>query len=279
MKNSEAAVTFTAIVGVPYGNQSGAQECQGDGSDLGGCLEQGAMQRVPYVPAEEADPRWEFEPACTREDSDGEVITSAAPGRRYVEVAQQFDMRGYVYSICNDDWSPTMITPASLVMTSPISSFCLLDGALDWDEVDHVSTCDLVAEFSNPENGECPWPLAAGDTATTETDEGSNLIVHCPIPKLQMSIDCDGTEPPTGLGWYYCESKNNEDNETACNDGIDEDLDGLTDCYDDGCTACQTACGGSGIGGCDGNCLYAIGVTEEMQRAIAGSSVSVICPL
>lgn len=48
-----------------------------------------------------------FAPACMRDEQDV-TVTIAHPGRRYVEVAQDFGQNGYVYSICNADWSPTM---------------------------------------------------------------------------------------------------------------------------------------------------------------------------
>lgn len=53
-------------------------------------------------------------PACTREEDDEEV-TRAWPGRRFVELAELFGERGYVYSICNGDWSPAMSELAAMI--------------------------------------------------------------------------------------------------------------------------------------------------------------------
>jgi len=106
---SPGAVFFAAIVGVPYGDQSGAAECQGFGDALGDCLNQDEMQLVEEQPGADDIPQdftWFFRPACTRDV--GEVqITKAYPGRRYVELAtENFGDYSYVYSICNADWSP-----------------------------------------------------------------------------------------------------------------------------------------------------------------------------
>jgi hypothetical protein len=109
------AVVFAAIVGVPNGADS---PCQGKGDAIGACLDSQAMQLVPatftYYPPDGSDPQEyvHFTPACTRmaegsADTDP-PITEARPGRRYVKVAQEFGCAGYVYSICNEDWSDAM---------------------------------------------------------------------------------------------------------------------------------------------------------------------------
>lgn len=98
----EGAVLFAAIVGVPYGAQPGASECEGFGDEIGDCLVQDEMALVP----EQVGGVWYFRPACTREEGDTEV-TKAYPGRRYVQLANEsFESMGYVYSICNADWTP-----------------------------------------------------------------------------------------------------------------------------------------------------------------------------
>jgi hypothetical protein len=98
----EGAVFFAAIVGVPYGDDPGASECQGYGDEIGDCLVQAEMDLVP----EEVGGAWYFRPACTREE-DATEVTRAYPGRRYVQLANEnFESMSYVYSICNADWSP-----------------------------------------------------------------------------------------------------------------------------------------------------------------------------
>jgi hypothetical protein len=109
------AVVFAAIVGVPTGADS---PCQGKGDAIGACLDSPAMQLVPatltYSPPDGSDPQeyLHFTPACTRmadgaSDTDS-PITEARPGRRYLKVAQEFGCAGYIYSICNKDWSDAM---------------------------------------------------------------------------------------------------------------------------------------------------------------------------
>ena len=98
----EGAVFFAAIVGVPFGDDPGAAECEGFGDAIGDCLVQGEMDLVP----EQVGGTWYFRPACTRSEGPTEV-TRAYPGRRYVQLANEnFETMSYVYSICNADWSP-----------------------------------------------------------------------------------------------------------------------------------------------------------------------------
>jgi len=95
------AVLFAAIVGVPD-HGAPADACQGPGDGLGTCLAQDEMQLEEELVAA----TWFFRPACTRSVGETEV-TRAYPGRRYVELANSlFGGMGYVYSICNEDWSP-----------------------------------------------------------------------------------------------------------------------------------------------------------------------------
>jgi len=99
------AVLFAVIAGVPP-----VAACQGRGDEIGGCLDHEAMQLVP----EQLQEVWYWAPACVREEGSQEV-TRAWPGRRFVELAQLFGERGYVYSICNSDWSPAMSELAALI--------------------------------------------------------------------------------------------------------------------------------------------------------------------
>jgi hypothetical protein len=104
-------VVFAAIAGVPTGADS---PCQGTGDSLDGCL---ADPRMELVPQEFTEPQKyiHFRPACTR--SVGDVtVTEARPGRRYVALAQKFGCTGYVYSICNEDWSNAMTEIARLIV-------------------------------------------------------------------------------------------------------------------------------------------------------------------
>jgi len=103
----EEAVFFAAIVGVPPG-----EVCEGRGDAIAGCLLTPEMQLVPEL----VGSTWFFRQACSRSAGDPPVeVTKAYPGRRFVELAQSFGSRGYVYSICNDDWMPAMAGFASII--------------------------------------------------------------------------------------------------------------------------------------------------------------------
>ena len=107
---NEHQLLFAAVVGVPTDAQT---HCQGFGNALTGCLESDEMTYKRKRFTIETDPGVtvdyiHFAPACTRTDSDGNIVTEARPGRRYVQLATRFGCAGYVYSICNDDWSPAM---------------------------------------------------------------------------------------------------------------------------------------------------------------------------
>jgi len=101
----EGAVLFAAIAGVPP-----IEACQGRGDEIDDCLDQDEMQLVP----EQIQETWFWTPACVREE-DSEEVTRAWPGRRFVALAQLFGDRGYVYSICNADWSPAMSELAAMI--------------------------------------------------------------------------------------------------------------------------------------------------------------------
>ena len=111
-KGAAADVMFAAIVGVPVGDA-----CQGSGDAVGDCLSQSEMelQNGEFFTAD-GNPYYHFVPACIRMESNDEV-TSARPGRRFVELAQRFGDQGYVYSICNQDWTPAAAAIAGRLMT------------------------------------------------------------------------------------------------------------------------------------------------------------------
>lgn len=96
-------VFFAAIVGVPTGS-----DCEGNGTQIGGCLERTEMQLEEETLENSAgvDSVY-FKAACTRDEGDTQV-TKALPAVRMVDVAQRFGEYGYVYSICNADWTEGM---------------------------------------------------------------------------------------------------------------------------------------------------------------------------
>ncbi len=107
-----SAVVFAAIVGVPSGAGS---PCQGRGDEISGCLDDASMQFNIQEYQIGEDTIEHFVPACTREVG-GELVTEARPGRRFVQLAQEFGCAGYVYSICNEDWSQAMSEIARMIV-------------------------------------------------------------------------------------------------------------------------------------------------------------------
>ncbi|MBN2342439.1 MAG: hypothetical protein JXX29_20150 [Deltaproteobacteria bacterium] len=106
---SAGSIIFAAITGVPM-----VDECQGFGSSLTHCgdvaLAHGTMASPSII--ERMDPNGNpaiyYEYACERFDNEGIPITQAYPATRIVELARIFGNYGYVYSICNSDWTPAM---------------------------------------------------------------------------------------------------------------------------------------------------------------------------
>jgi len=104
------SVLFAAIAGVPM-----VDACQGNGSQLGSCLNRADMK---FVRAEDAQGRGYLKAACVSDSVDpdtNEPTTEASPGRRFVMMAQEFDEYGYIYSICNENWSPAMDAVAKTI--------------------------------------------------------------------------------------------------------------------------------------------------------------------
>ncbi|MBN2716534.1 MAG: hypothetical protein JXX14_11825, partial [Deltaproteobacteria bacterium] len=111
-------LVFAALAGVPM-----MDECQGSGDQIPDCLDihpgvngEGTMAAPDEVARQTSTgvEQYYFEYACQR--FEGEVaITSAYPGTSYVQLAQSFGAKGYIYSICNSDWGPAMQNIAGVV--------------------------------------------------------------------------------------------------------------------------------------------------------------------
>jgi hypothetical protein len=107
VKDGDAdAVVFAALAGVPTDFA-----CEGAGHMIAGCLEHPAMLG-PVITEGDA---FFFAPACERWEGDT-LVTKARPAKRFVETAQEFQERGFVFSICNDDWQPVMDGFAKLIL-------------------------------------------------------------------------------------------------------------------------------------------------------------------
>ncbi|MCP4679992.1 MAG: hypothetical protein GY854_31770 [Deltaproteobacteria bacterium] len=110
--NDPKAVVLAAIVGVPFENNS---PCQGRGDELGACLTHDSMQlEITLQENAQGNQYKHFRTACDRFEGDTHV-TNARPGRRYVDLAEQWGSSGYVYSICNADWTPAMNDIAEMI--------------------------------------------------------------------------------------------------------------------------------------------------------------------
>lgn len=304
--NKAQGVVFAAVVGVPTDDDAGGDSpCQGTGEFLAGCLNHDSMKlEVGVFTTESGTPYRHFKPACERFEG-SENVTSARPGRRYVEVAQSFSANGYVYSICNADWSPAMKDIAAVIAEN-IGKQCYTD-RLEWTLIPDaqipdkykgactagacgVAKCDVVVAFDYPiedENLGCPasFGLTAEDqgrliTEKLENNDGKVYAerVHCPLPKLPSPLDCTQAMQQYGstseMGWFYCENQKENFNET-CSDKYDNDGDGNVDCSDSECVTC-TVCGGTGVG-CEESCKYGVELTTASKNIARGKLVSVQC--
>ncbi|MDJ0763299.1 MAG: hypothetical protein QNJ97_09950 [Myxococcota bacterium] len=285
------AVIFAAIAGVPTGEDAG---CEGRGSALDNCLAHADMQLEVIEYESEGNLVKHFRPACTRSDAEGELLTEARPGRRYVKVAQDFANNGYVYSICNADWSPAMRDIAQVIAEN-IQPQCY-PKRLEWvrETSDDCQTedcgkakCDVVAVYDRKpdSNKGCPDELNVSPedvvTETVSDPGGSGTVIryYCPLPKLAAPVDCGAAGSlylnTEKVGWFYCEA-NEENNSIACSDGWDNDGDGAIDCDDDECTDCEVCPNGTGVD-CKSTCPYSVQLTQPAKKEVSGQMVSVQC--
>jgi hypothetical protein len=270
-------LVFVAIAGVPYEEQDpeGAAACQGRGDDLGECLEQDAMQPVAEEPGEDIR---HYRPVCTRSENENEV-TRAYPGRRYVELAyEHFGSMSFVYSICNPDWSPALEDVARF-LASCMCGPCYKK-PLPWNPATRTADCNLVVEYED-EGEACPAIFGGVEPIVDEeASSGGEEITRmfCPVPKIPFARSCADQDPPSAdeFGWYYCENLSAENFAEACNDGVDNDGDGLTDCDDPECADCLPCPGATG-NDCSQACKYIVALTEATEAAVAGRQASVQC--
>jgi hypothetical protein len=267
------SAVFAAIVGVPAGSGDELSACEGSGDVLSACLDHPDMELEVI---QEGDAFF-FEPACDRYDGDVQV-TKARPGRRYVEVAQEFQNMGYMYSICRPNWSPAMEDIAQLIAEN-LAGTCY-PKPLDWDPARKKAKCDVVVQYDDVED--CPFDIAEGKEVIEEEwvdgEDVEHTRIFCPLPQLEAERDCS-TDQDVDLaddfGWYYCENMSAENFNEACDDSLDNDGDGLMNCDDPDCKVC-TICDGSGVG-CAKTCKYVVQLTESAKLAVQGQGISVQC--
>ena len=272
VKSSPNSVIFASIIGVPM-----KDACQGTGDTLGDCLDHPDMELIPVIKENsQGTDTWYFENACNRG-----TVTEAQPGRRYVKLAnEEFGQMSYIYSICNEDWGPAMEEIARLI-ASNLAGTCY-EKPLDWDPSTRQAKCDVVVEYINPDDDECPNDFDDDEPVIVEEEEDDEVertFVYCRMPKLEAPKDCADPDFNWGdladeFGWFYCENLGIENFKDACEDGEDNDGDGDVDCADDDCSTCQL-CGGADA--CTGLCKYMVQLTTSAEEAAKQLSISVQC--
>ena len=275
-------ILFAAITGVPLSGE--AAGCEGTGNQIRGCLDLPQMQNeIVQDPAQAAE-KYIYKYTCQRYE-DEVAVTQAMPARRIVQVAQSMGAMGYVYSICNADWSPAMGRISQLISENHATGTCY-PNALDVDSVTNTPHCDTVIKYLGAED--CPAGLPWAEEVQVGTPELP--VAACTLPKIPANPLCPapGTAEErafnesvrNAFGWYYCEN-HGEDFSEACNDGIDNDGDGLIDCEQESCAACQN-CAANGQGDvslCPLKCRYVMTLTDEALFAAKNGTLEMHCPL
>ncbi|MBN2341067.1 MAG: hypothetical protein JXX29_11140 [Deltaproteobacteria bacterium] len=295
VSGSTQGMMFAAIVGVPM-----VAACQGSGNQLAACLDEplpeGGTVGDPEVvvrPDPNGNDAFYYEYACERFDTDGQPVTQAYAGARFVEMAQMYEEMGYVYSICNNDWTPAMEDIASII-AGMLKAPCFAK-KLDWDPATATSECNLVYEYrfvksEYPSAPTCDqivadanWVDGQGVAAESQVRVGEQTVDYwirsCLVPKIPVPLNCGdiSTSQQSELiinlfGWTYCENAE-EDNASACEDGIDNDLDGAIDAQDADCAGCA-----SGAGLCDRSCPYNVTLSDTaIIAAMEASQVYLMC--
>jgi hypothetical protein len=267
------SVVFGAIVGVPPGDGEELSECEGPGHEIGNCLDNPDMQ-LEVISENDA---YFFKPACERYEGT-DLVTKARPGRRYVELAEEFKNMGYMYSVCREDWSPAMKDIAKLIAEN-LAGTCY-PKPLDWDPATKQAKCDVVVEFVDMDD--CPFDIEDGKEVIEETfidtDDVEHTQIFCPLPRLEAERECadnDFGALNDEFGWYYCENMSSENFNEACEDSLDNDGDGDLNCEDEDCQPC-TVCGGTGVG-CAKTCKYVVQLTDKAKLEVQGQNISVQC--
>lgn len=292
------AILFAAIVGAP--DEKGSA-CQGTGNELDKCLEMelsqgGTMEHPQIIDHLDKDGKVTgrfYEYACERysEDDSKLPLTQAYPGTRYVELAQAYGDMGYVYSICNRDWSPAMEKIAGLISEN-LSGACY-PKRLGWSPATETAKCNVVFDYKMYDSSpSCPtddgqeWIEPNGRIKAKGVNEDGKTfhILSCTAQKLAVPRRCGdkASEYENDLdtfGWFYCEN-DGENNWGACDDKKDNDNDGAFDCDDDECKACSF-CEDESLhdsAKCPLKCPYMVSMTPSaMSEARRAVEISIEC--
>jgi len=191
------SVVFAAIVGVPM-----VDACQGNGATLGDCLNHADMK---FVREEDDQGRGYLKAACVSDSIDpdtNEPTTEASPGRRFVMLAEEFDEYGYIYSICNDDWSPAMKEIAKRIAESLAGATFEME--LEYDDNAKASKCDVI--FQKFDKSSCPSGLV--DMGIIEDQNTGKSHRECKVKPIPHPKQCKAAEDlsQNKPGWIYCEA-------------------------------------------------------------------------
>lgn len=283
-------LVFAAIVGVPPDNS----RCEGLGEDLDECggvkpnvngtQTMADPEIVERTVGDRASVQNYYEYACQRwapgtsKENGDPAVTSAYPGMRFVNMAQEFGDNGYVYSICHDDWSPAMNAIAGLIAEN-LGGSCF-EKRLNWDPQNQTAGCNVVFEYRadrSEKAPECPEGGKWIDKGELTVD-GDEWVRKCSVEKIPTEITCSAIPNQKQImdeefGWYYCENPG-ENNSVACSDGLDNDRDGAIDFDDSDCKDCKEG----NTTGCPADCPYKVTLTlKALAEASMADSANVVC--
>ena len=136
--SGEPRVLLAVIAGVPPDEP----QCTGFGDGLGGCL---------YVPAMQQG--FDDGECCGFSPSCGTAMGNGRPPVRFVKLAQAWEDRAYVDSVCKSDWAPAMGNIAAMVGERATTWPCWPELPFDSAACD-VPGCHLFMTLGG--DGACP---------------------------------------------------------------------------------------------------------------------------
>ncbi len=293
--NNLSALAFISLTGV------NSKACIGTGSELkeNNCLATPDMQlKVELFQTQEDTTYYHYSPVCKKIENNVEIV-SARPGRRLVETAALFGKRGFVQSICDENYSEAFSYLKQTLRETIKKGECLLSDGLetlpyanDYCENCIQSRCEMYVEIvrtgSAATDSSCPKELIFGSnyfekSAIQQKWEGDQLIstrLFCPIRKIPAPLNCNHAKQylsHEAVGWSYCENFDLlEGTEYSCSDGADNDGNDLIDCLDPNCDLCMMC--GNIDSTCVLGCKYDVLLTEPTVATAFGNNLFLECP-
>ncbi len=194
------------LVGVPP-----EPSCEGRGDAIADCLATTAMM-------EEIDP---VDPTRLRYACSSPT-GNAFPGRRFVQIAQEFGSRAIVRSICTNDFEPFVDALASSLEESVDASAPVVGLDVSADPLDPCrceAACTMIETLVDnrpcPDGKPCHEPAGPGTGCATLEDDDGMMHSLCVIPQAGSRMKgCDPAAPgdcgsslsvhlEDGVGWYY----------------------------------------------------------------------------